>query len=115
LVLAAVGIYGVMAYWVGRRTHEIGLRMALGARSTQVLGLILGKGLLLAAIGGGLGLLGTLATNRVLGSLLFQVKPTDPATLVIGLLVIGAVVLFACWLPARRAARIDPMVALRAE
>ena len=115
VMLAVIGVYGAMACWVERRTHEIGLRMAVGARETQVLGLILRKGMLLAAIGVAFGLVGSLATNRLMASLLYEVTPADPLTLVVGPVVIGAVALAACWLPARRAARIDPMVALRAE
>jgi predicted permease len=115
LALAAVGIYGVVGFSVSQRTREIGLRVALGARKTDVLGLILKQGLLLAGIGGALGMLGAAATTRLLGSLLYQVQPTDPASFALGALVMGTVALLACYFPARRAAKVDPVVALRSD
>jgi putative ABC transport system permease protein len=115
LLLAAIGVYGVMAYTVAQRTGEIGIRMALGARSRQVVGLILRRGALLVAAGALMGLLGVLLLTRFLQSLLFQVSPQDPTTLTVGVVVLTAVAGLACLIPARRASKVDPMVALRAE
>jgi putative ABC transport system permease protein len=115
LALAALGLYGVMAYFVGQRGHEIGLRMALGARPRDVLGLVLGEGGTLVALGLGLGFVGALALGRVLASTLHEVGPADPPTFVLVAFVLGAAGLVASWLPARRAARVDPMTALRSE
>ena len=115
LVLSAVGVYGVMSYAVTQRTHEIGIRMALGAQVSSVITLIMRSGLLIAAIGIGIGLAGAFALTRLMRSLLFAVEATDIATFAsvsFGLLVIA---LLACYLPARRAARVDPLVALRYE
>ena len=115
LVLSAVGIYGVMSYTVGQRTQEIGVRMAMGAQPRNMLALILGRGASLALIGIAAGTLGALALTRFLSSLLFGVAPKDPLTFVgIALLLFG-VALAACYVPARRAMRVDPMVALRYE
>lgn len=113
LVLAAIGIYGVLAYSVAQRTHEIGVRMALGARSGDVLRLVLGQGLALTAIGVAGGIAGALILTRFLKSLLFEVRPTDPPTLAGTLLLLSVVALAATYLPARRATRIEPMAALR--
>ena len=115
LILAAVGIFGVMAYSVSRRTQEIGLRIALGAKSGDVLKLILGQGLKWSVLGVAIGLILALALSRVLSSLLFQVRATDPAILAGVSLLLGGVALLACYIPAHRATRIDPMVALRWE
>jgi putative ABC transport system permease protein len=112
-VLAAVGIFGVMSYSVTLQTREIGLRMALGAQPGQVLGLVLKQGLLLTSIGIGLGLAGALALTRVLSGLLFGVGSTDPATFAAIVVLLTLVSLIACYLPARRATRIDPLIAMR--
>jgi putative ABC transport system permease protein len=115
MLLAAVGIYGTMAYRVSQRTNEIGIHMALGAQRTDVLKLVLGDGAKLALAGIAVGIAGAAAVTRVMASLLFDVTPTDPATFIITTLLLAAVALAACYIPARRAMRVDPMVALRYE
>jgi putative ABC transport system permease protein len=115
LLLAAVGIYGVLANAVRQRTHEMGVRLALGARPSAVFRLVIGHGMGLAGVGLGIGLGAALALTRYLESLLYEVKPTDPLTFGgVALLLLG-VSLLACWIPARRATRVDPMIALRCE
>ena len=114
-VLAMVGLYGVTAYSVAQRVQEIGIRMALGAQRRSVLSLILREGMTLTAVGVAIGLAGAFASTRLLRSQLFQISPTDPLTFIVTALLLTAVALLACYLPARRAAKVDPMVALRYE
>jgi predicted permease len=115
LFLAALGLYGVMAYAVSRRTPEIGLRVALGAQRSHVLQLILSQGAKLTLLGVAVGLAAAWAFTRVLGNLLFEVKATDPATFLSIALLLVSIALLACFFPARRALSVDPMIALRAE
>jgi predicted permease len=115
LLLSALGIYGIIAYIVTRRAREIGIRLALGAPRAAVVSLVMRRGVMLTAIGLGLGLGGALLLTRLLRMALFTVSPTDPVVLVSAMLVLAAVALLASWVPARRAARVDPVVALRAE
>jgi putative ABC transport system permease protein len=115
LILAALGIYGVMSCLVTQSTGEMGIRMALGARPGDLLRMTLGKGLLMAIIGLGLGLAGSFALTRVVQNLLYRVAPTDPLTYIVVSVLLVAVAMLATYIPARRAARLDPMVALRWE
>jgi putative ABC transport system permease protein len=115
LALAAVGIYGVISYSVSQRTHEIGIRMALGAISSNVLGMILLKGFKLVGTGVALGLAASLAATRIMSNLLFGIGATDPLTFFAIALLLTGVAMLACFIPARRATKVDPMVALRHE
>jgi putative ABC transport system permease protein len=115
LLLAAIGLYGIMAYSVTQRTGEIGIRMALGAQAGSVLGLILAQGGRLIATGIVIGAAGALILSRLTASLLYGVSPTDPLTFAVVVLALGAVATLACLIPARRASKVDPIVALRAE
>jgi putative ABC transport system permease protein len=115
LLLATAGVFGVMAYSVSRRTREIGVRVALGAHSHDILKMILGQGFRTILIGIVVGLLGSLILTRAVESLLFGIRPTDPLTFATVVLFLVSVALLACYIPARRAAKVDPMVALRYE
>ena len=115
LALSSIGIYGVISYLAGQRTHEIGIRMAIGAQRSDVLRLILGQGARMALIGVAAGLAGSLALTRVMAKLLFGVSAYDPLTFLAVACLLILVALAACYIPARRAMRIDPMAALRYE
>src|SRR5262249_5405529 len=115
LALASMGLYGVMAYAVGARTHEVGVRIALGARGADVLRLVLRQGLRLVIIGASFGLAISVAATRVLRAALYGLSPTDPAAFIAITLLLGIVAMLACYIPARRATKVDPMVALRHE
>jgi ABC-type antimicrobial peptide transport system permease subunit len=115
LLLAVIGIYGVMAYSVQQRTQEIGIRMALGAQPGEVLRMVLRHGLMVCFVGIAAGISGAFAVIRLMKSLIFGVSPTDPVTFVSVTVLLAAVAFAACWIPARRASRVDPMVALRHE
>jgi ABC-type antimicrobial peptide transport system permease subunit len=115
LLLAALGIYGTISYLVNERTHEIGVRLALGATRGRILQMILRQGLELAIAGAAVGLVGALIVSHLIAGLLYSVRPTDPVTFVgVAILLIG-IALLACYLPARRATHVDPMIALRDE
>ncbi len=115
LALAAIGLYGVLAFTVARRTHEIGIRMAIGSSARDTVLLVLKEGMALTAVGGAIGFALSLALGRVLSGMLYRVSGADPVVFAIGPVVLGVVSLLACYVPARRAARVEPMIALRAE
>jgi ABC-type antimicrobial peptide transport system permease subunit len=115
LFLTAIGIYGVVSLLVSQRTQEIGIRMALGAAPTTVVRMMLWQASIWVGFGAAAGILGSLATARWIGSLLFDIRPNDPATLAEAAVLLGIVALFGAWIPARRAAKVDPMTALRYE
>jgi predicted lysophospholipase L1 biosynthesis ABC-type transport system permease subunit len=115
VVLAATGVYGIMAYAVSRRTREIGIRMALGAAPSQVLRVVLNRTAVLLAIGTALGLAMSLAAGKFFGQILYGVSPRDPLTYASAIGLMAAVAFVACWVPARRAIRVDPLTALRME
>jgi ABC-type antimicrobial peptide transport system permease subunit len=115
LLLAAIGTYGILSYLVTERRREIGIRMALGANRGSVLGMVMGQGMLLAVAGVVIGVIGALAVNQVISTLLFGIEPTDPVTIAGVVGAIAAVALLACYLPARRATLVDPMLVLRNE
>jgi putative ABC transport system permease protein len=115
LALSAIGLYGVLAYMVSRRTQEIGVRMALGAQAGNVLNMVLREGVMAAAAGLGLGLVGALILARLMSTLLFGVKADDPLTFIVVVLLMAGIAVLASYIPARRASRVDPMTALRYE
>jgi putative ABC transport system permease protein len=115
LFLAATGLYGVLAYTVSERQREIGIRIALGASAGDMLKLVIGQGVKLIMLGTAVGLLAALGVSRLIASLIFGVSPTDPLTFVGVAVLLVMFALLACYIPARRAAKVDPMVALRCE
>jgi len=115
LLLAVIGVYGVMSYSVAQHTREIGIRMALGARPSSILKLILGRGMFLIVIGVAIGLLASFGLTRFISTMLFGVTPTDPLTFVVIVLLLALVALLACLVPAQRAMRVNPIVVLRYE
>jgi len=115
LVLAVVGVYGVVSYSVAQRTREIGIRAALGAARGQIRAMVLRQGMRAVIVGIGIGLAGALAVTRVMGALLYGVSPTDPATFGVATFVLAGTALLACLLPAHRATRVEPLIALRCE
>jgi putative ABC transport system permease protein len=113
LLLATIGIYGVISYFVAQRTHEIGIRMALGASPSDILRLVLGQGAVMILVSLALGVAGSLVLTRYLANLLYSVPPVDPLTIISVAVLLITVALAACYVPARRALRLDPMAALR--
>ncbi|MGH9631885.1 MAG: FtsX-like permease family protein, partial [Bryobacteraceae bacterium] len=115
LLLSALGIYGVISYSVAQRTHELGIRSALGATAGSLVRLVIGNGMVMAMIGLVIGLAGSYAVTRTLSTLLFNISPTDPLTMILVAFILSVIAVLACYLPARRATRVDPMEALRYE
>ena len=115
LVLACIGLYGLLSYEVGRRTRELGIRVALGAHHRDLSRLVIGQGILLALIGAAIGIAAAVGVTRFMASMLFGIKATDPATFIGVAIMLIVVALAACYIPARRAMKVDPMVALRYE
>jgi putative ABC transport system permease protein len=115
LLLAMIGVFGVINYSVAQRTHELGIRIALGAQRRDVFKLVVGQGLLLALVGVGVGVAGAVGLTHLIAGLLFGVSPTDGPTFVVVSLIVTAVAFLACYLPARRATKVDPLIALRYE
>jgi putative ABC transport system permease protein len=114
-VLAAIGIYGVMSYAVSQRTQEIGIRMALGAKARDIVSLVFGHGARIVIVGIVLGVAGSVIFAQLLQTLLFETNPSDPVTLSAVAFLLATVAFLACWIPARRATKVDPMVALRSD
>ena len=115
LLLAALGLYGVLAYAASQRTKEMGIRMALGAQPGDLSKLVLWPGMKLASLGAGIGLVSALVLTRSIAHMLYETEPFDPLTFGIGTAVLLCVALLACWLPAQRAAQVDPMISLKTE